>query len=284
MTNSLFIPIGIASLAAMGLTAGIITPRRLSVRRIALDSPMGGRPFLHMSDYHYELLRVSPSRLRSAILRANPSAILFTGDLFCYAQNARSALLSLKEAAGDIPVIMCLGNHEYKAYRVGTPGPQDPQNVDEFMALAQQMGFTIGRNLVVQHQGYNIALLDDFRRNSHDLDSYSNEIHALLTGVSQGPTIVLCHSPATAGIIAKLPLDPSSRPVMVLCGHFHGGQVDLPGHPEYFHFRSELKHLPKHYRGLKVHNGIPVHISRGLGNVVVPIRFASTPEITILDV
>ena len=282
MTNTGLILGGVAGLAAIGATIGLVTPRQLSVSHIELSTPLQGNTFLHMSDYHYELLRVSPDKLKKAISDINPTAILFTGDLFYKAQNSTSALNHFKQIVGDIPVIMCLGNHEYKAYRVDTPGPDDPQNVDEYMCRVKEMGFIIGRNEIVNQFGYNFVLLDDFRENRQNLDSYTSTIHALLSSVAGTPTIVLCHSPATAGLIAKLPLEENERPSMVLCGHYHGGQVDLPGHPEYYHFRSEMKHLPGHFRGLKVHNHVPVYISRGLGSVVVPIRFASTPEITVI--
>lgn len=282
MTNIELILGGIAGLAAIGATIGFATPHQLSVSNIKLNTPLQGNTFLHFSDYHYELLKVSPDKLKKAIASINPTAILFTGDLFCYAQNSTLALNSLKQVVGDIPVIMCLGNHEYKAYRVSTPKATDPQNVDEYISLVKELGFTIGRNETISMFGLNFVLLDDFRENRRDLESYTNKILSLLVS-SSSPTIVLCHSPATAGIISKLPLEDSQKPALVLCGHYHGGQVDLPGHLEYYHFRSEIKHLPKHYRGLKVHNNIPVYISRGIGSVVVPIRFASTPEITIIS-
>jgi len=37
-------------------------------------------------------------------------------------------------------------------------------------------------------------------------------------------------------------------------------------------------------KGLNIINRIPVYISRGLGNVVIPFRLGSRPEITFIDI
>ena len=290
MTNELlYLAGGLGAVAVAGLTVGLVTPRLLSVETVAIASclpdhrPTGTR-FIHISDYHFEQMLVSEEKLTQAIDRADPEAILFTGDLFGYASSATKALESLRRVAGTRPVFMCLGNHEYKAYRISTAPAGEPDSVDSYMEHARSLGFTIARYGLWEHARHNIVAVDDYRANSQDLALYKANIQQqLLLTNPELPTILLCHSPATAGIIANMDLPYAHRPHMILCGHYHGGQVDLPGHPEYIHFRRELAMLPRHFRGLKVHNHIPVYVSRGLGCVVLPLRFASTPEITIIQ-
>lgn len=290
MTNELlYFAAGIGAFAAAGLTAGLVTPRLLSVETVAIESclpehqPTGIR-FAHISDYHYEMMMVSPEKLARAITQADPNAILFTGDLFSRASNASRALESLRRIAGDRPVYMCLGNHEHKAYRNSTALDGEPDSLDSYMELARSLGFTIARYGLWQCAGHNIAAVDDYRSNSQNIALYRANIQQLLSDANpELPTILLCHSPATAGIIANMDIPYAQRPHMILCGHYHGGQVELPGHPGYTHFRRELALLPGHYRGLRVHNHIPVYINRGLGCVALPLRLASTPEITIIQ-
>ena len=67
----------------------------------------------------------------------------------------------------------------------------------------------------------------------------------------------------------------------MFAGHFHGGQIWMPCNLEFFLLRDDVLCKMGIRRGLKCINGIRVYINRGLGNVVVPFRFLSRPEILI---
>ena len=288
MTNGLCWALaGLGTLAAAGLGTLAATPRLLSVTEPDLSAQFAGygvrRTFVHISDYHYELLRVPERRIKDAFDRIDPDAVLFTGDLFCKAKYSLPALESLLRVTGGRPLYMCLGNHEYKAYRISEAPPGLPQSTDEFIGLAESRGCHICHDGVYAFQGVNIAVLDEFRANAGMESSYRQKaVETLNSCPADVPLILLCHNPSSAGVIARIPAGDVHRPDLVLCGHYHGGQIDLSGHPEYSHFRREMQYLPGHYRGLAFHDGLPVYISRGLGNVIVPFRFRSVPEITVL--
>ena len=86
--------------------------------------------------------------------------------------------------------------------------------------------------------------------------------------------IVLAHNPDTA----DTPF--SARVDLMLSGHTHGGQVNIPfvGPPvlpvKNKTYSSGLKFSPR---------GMPVFISRGIGWAVYPVRFNCLPEIAVLE-
>jgi uncharacterized protein len=85
--------------------------------------------------------------------------------------------------------------------------------------------------------------------------------------------IVLAHNPDSADTILE------SKPDLVISGHTHGGQVNIP-----FIGTPVLPVKNKNYSfGLKrsIEN-IPVFISRGIGWAIYPVRFNCFPEIAVL--
>jgi len=84
--------------------------------------------------------------------------------------------------------------------------------------------------------------------------------------------IVLAHNPDTADTFFKTRVD------LMICGHTHGGQVNIPlwGPPI----------LPVHNKayssGFIVTPKTRLFISKGLGWAVLPMRFNCLPEIAIL--
>ncbi|MGH9916826.1 MAG: hypothetical protein ACRD63_16250, partial [Pyrinomonadaceae bacterium] len=71
---------------------------------------------------------------------------------------------------------------------------------------------------------------------------------------------------------------------LVLSGHTHGGQIS---------WRSEHSHNGRDgrsgrpgrrlLRGLGRRGNTQIYVSRGLGTVVLPIRYGSPPEVSLLE-
>ena len=87
---------------------------------------------------------------------------------------------------------------------------------------------------------------------------------------------MLAHEPQYSELYKKLGAD------LVFTGHYHGGQIIIPGmgglvSPEYEFF-------PKPYDGMTDMDGMQLVLSRGLGNSVLPVRINNFPEIVVVKV
>ncbi|HBQ63378.1 MAG TPA: hypothetical protein DD727_00315 [Clostridiales bacterium] len=71
---------------------------------------------------------------------------------------------------------------------------------------------------------------------------------------------------------------------LFLCGHFHGGQIWAPFRFEFFRLRNEKLCKQGIYRGLHRIRKTDVYISRGIGNVLVPLRLGSLAEMTVFRI
>jgi predicted MPP superfamily phosphohydrolase len=84
--------------------------------------------------------------------------------------------------------------------------------------------------------------------------------------------LLLAHNPTILRRAARAAVD------LVLSGHTHGGQVT---------WRSERNRSgrPRRrmLRGLGRRGNTQIYVTRGLGTVVLPIRYGCPPEISVLD-
>jgi len=90
----------------------------------------------------------------------------------------------------------------------------------------------------------------------------------------EAPVILLAHEPI---IFRRVP----GRVSLTLCGHTHGGQVNLPMVTQDFmisYFGSDLVY------GHIVESGRHLIISAGLGTSITPVRFMRPPEVVQLTI
>jgi predicted MPP superfamily phosphohydrolase len=84
--------------------------------------------------------------------------------------------------------------------------------------------------------------------------------------------LLLAHNPIILRRAARAAVD------LVLSGHTHGGQVAIRG--ERSTVRGARKRLLK---GLGRLSNTQIYVNRGLGTVVLPIRYGCPPEISLLE-
>jgi len=249
----------------MLVEAGYLRPEYLKFR----DKGAGIRIAL-LSDIHTGLLLVPVKRLKNEIKKARPDLLIIAGDLMDRPSLMGRFLRWLKALELDIPVYVILGNHDYKCFK------KDPGFRDILLENLRNAGVHVLVNqwTFFEKKGIRISIsgLDDYRHGSRDYSAAFDfpEGADFRLSVAHNPESVLHVSPG--------------RTDLMLCGHFHGGQIWMPFHLEYRILRDESTCKMGYRKGLNTINGIPVYISRGLGNVVVPFRLGSRPEITFIDI
>ncbi|MBS0272795.1 MAG: UDP-2,3-diacylglucosamine diphosphatase LpxG [Proteobacteria bacterium] len=296
----------------IGIWPRYIEPRLLEVNRLSLPiahlpAQLVGLNILHFSDLHWSA-QFSFSLRKKLIRKINalkPDLILFTGDFLCRSQledreGLKNVLESLKATIGCFAV---LGNHDYARFvTVNEQGDYDveapssasniskgfkrlfrqvsltqqvtPQarQVDlhaELMALLKQTPFQILNNATKQiaykGQRVNICGLGEY-----SLGRFNPEI-AFKEYDERYPGIILSHNPDALEILKHYPGE------IILSGHTHGGQVNLPIFWKRF---TRIAHLQfKH--GLKVIDKKWAYINRGISSVM-KFRWFAAPELTLL--
>lgn len=237
-----------------------------------------GLRFLHLSDIHINLLLVPSARLRKTIMKANPDYILISGDLIERPENMKKFIKWYKGLGIKIPVFAVFGNHEHKCFK------KHPQFKDEFVSAMKELNIRLLINDVFIVQGKKahssseakkVALvgIDDIKTGT----LFNNDT---LTGLKDkcDTIIAFSHNPDVSLHLPECSVD------LLLTGHFHGGQIRMPFKLEYTLFRKEKTTKMRYYKGFATIRGNLTYISRGLGTVLVPFRFFSVPEVTVIDI
>lgn len=242
----------------------------LKVERLDFSHNGSGLRIMHLTDLHVYLSRVPADKIRKIIKAENPDIILISGDYINVPIHATQFLEYLHTFCKGYRTIICLGNHDLHAFSSSRHG------LDNFIREIEALQVEVLRNrtIVVEKQGkkYNIIGIDDLREGNPDIEK------ALIGCVPGAPKISLTHNPDLALQIPGKIVD------YMFCGHFHGGQIWMPFNLEFLLLRKDQLCRMGIKRGYKRINDIKVYINRGLGNVAVPMRFLSRPEILICTI
>ena len=189
-----------------------------------------------------------------------PDLIALTGD---YTTSYRRYIQPCAEALGKLEapegVWAVLGNHDHYT---------DPELTSR--ALEQNHIRVLNNANTILRRGSDslqLAGIDDW---SWAANNWSRAFQGL---DRQRATVLLSHQPSV------LDLAESQGASLILSGHTHGGQIDLPflGAPA----RFATKDL-KYARGLFQRGNTQLYVSTGTGVIGLPMRFAVRPEIAIL--
>ncbi len=269
-----------AALAGTAATALLyatrVEPYWLQVVRHELPLPgwpaaLDGLTVLHLSDFHTRPGDRRGHRLiaDAAGLRADVVALTGDyGDVPAYADDAAALLAPLRGRLGTFAV---LGNHDADVAPYVTPHRFSRDASGRVGALLEANGATalIDENVRLDHAGARLWIVG-----LDDPHTFHDDPARAFAGVPDAePAIVLAHSWEPA-----IPLQ-RHGPTLVLCGHTHGGQVRLPF--------QDAPHTNTHRRptragGLFRVDGMPVHISHGLGGSHT-LRFLVPPQAVIFS-
>ena len=240
------------------------------VERLDFSRDGNGIRIMHLSDLHVFLSRIPARKIREIVKMENPDVILISGDYINVPLHAAYFLEYLHTFCKGYRTIICFGNHDLQAFSGNKPG------LDNFIREieALQVEVLINRSVVVEKYSkkYNIIGIDDLREGNPDIEK------ALVGCIQGSPKIGITHNP---DLVLQIP---GKSVDYMFCGHFHGGQIWMPFNLEFVLLRKEQLCRMGIRRGYHQINGMKVYLNRGLGNVVVPLRFMSRPEILICTI
>ena len=238
----------------------------LSIERQEISLPrlppkLDGLRIVHLSDFHYGPL-VNPKHLERAVRAANglrPDVIALTGD---YISQDRMYAAPCAEVVGKLRarygVYAVLGNHDHWT--------DATLITDLFRAEGIRVLINEGTRMDLRGESFWLAGVDDTMVGLEDLP-------LALAGSSDDEfKLLLAHNPIILRRAARVSVD------LVLSGHTHGGQVT---------WRSEKSRSgrPRRrmLRGLGRRGNTQIYVTRGLGTVVLPIRYGCPPEVSVLE-
>ena len=228
----------------------------------ALPNSLHSLRIVQISDIHYGLF-LPKDWLSEAVRQANrlkPDIIALTGDFVTYSRrNIGPVAELLGQLRARYGVFAVLGNHDFRV---------DP---DAMTVALRRQRIEVLRNRHVSvgfgRQAIYLAGVDDY--------GYGADVRSTMRGVpGEAATVLLAHNPRVINLASR------NRVSLVLSGHTHGGQVNLPligtvygRSPERLRYKIGWDRM----------GDTQIYVSRGIGTIVLPWRVRCPAEITHLE-
>ncbi len=258
--------LGLAGTGSYGWGA-LVERHRITVERTNCPLPrqhagLDGVTIGVMADFHFdETLEVDFVERCVATMNAQkPDVIILMGDYISEDVSAMPLLCgALKRLSAPLGIYAALGNHDqwHDTVRV--------------TAALQKAGLRVLRNegLILSKGGADFALAA-----TESVWAGNPDLPRALKGVERDvPVILGAHEPDFFDTAKKDP-----RVLLQLSGHTHGGQICAP----FFGALRLPSYGKKYVSGLYSKQGQHVYVTRGIGTIAIPARFACPPEVTIL--
>ncbi len=244
-----------------------ITHQQIIVEKLPVE--FHGFRIVQISDIHHSPF-LDEERINEAVRMANdlqPDLVALTGD---YISHSRDYIPTCARALGKLRaehgVFAVLGNHDH-----WTDGEMMRDAlVDHGVRVLCNESARIEKGVSY----ITLAGVDDMMVKRDDLRK------ALEETSWEETRILLSHNPAIIREAARAGID------LVLSGHTHGGQINwrlLIGRKDRKTARWLRRPSRRLTRGHAQLGSTQLYVNRGLGTVVVPLRYGCTPEITILE-
>ena len=215
-----------------------------------------------IADLHVGLFSGHERQLKQIVKKLNqqqPDLVVVAGDWTYEPENCLVQELEILKQI-QAPVYSVPGNHDEQY-----PGPP----------IYQLLSDALEKNNVIDIED-KIIEFDEFRLiGVGDLWAGKTNMRCMPDLPQDRPWLILSHNPDTVDMVPELAM----RPLM-LSGHTHGGQIELPWITNYIMQRVSIL---GHKKGFYTHEHADVFVTVGTGMVGVPFRFRVPPTIDIIE-
>jgi predicted MPP superfamily phosphohydrolase len=236
----------------------------LSLERVNIDlerlpKNLDGFKIIHLSDIHHSPF-TNIEHIKRAVKIANrlkPDMFVLTGDYVSHeTQYIAPVAKVLGKLRSEFGTYACLGNHDHWT---------DAASVTRHF----------------REEGINVLINEGFRFEGRGGSFWLAGVDDHMVGLTDVPAalkgsypdemkLLLAHNPIIFRKAVRAGVD------LTLSGHTHGGQVKIRD--------DEKRILPRRRlsSGLHRRKSSQIYITRGIGTVVLPVRYQCPPEISLL--
>lgn len=243
--------------------ANSLSLEHVEIELTRLPKKLDGFRIIQLSDTHHSPF-TSLDHIERAVKVANrlkPDMFVLTGD---YVSHEREYIAPVAAVLGKLKakygVHACLGNHDHWT---------DAGLVTHlFRGEGINVLINEGFRFETRRGSFWIAGVDDHMVGKTDVPA------ALRGSFPDEMKLLLAHNPIIFREAARYGVD------LTLSGHTHGGQIKLRSA-----VKDEKRILPRRRlkAGLHRRRKSQIYITRGIGTVVVPMRYQCPPEISLLE-
>ena len=240
--------------------ANTLTVEKVKIRLKRLPKNLENFRILHLSDIHHSPF-TNLEHIARAVEIANdlkPDMFVLTGD---YVSHESEYIAPAAEVLGrlesEFGTFACLGNHDHWT---------DGEMVTESLRQANiNVLNNEGFRFTAKDASFWLAGVDDYMVGKTDLRS------ALRGSFPDEMKLLLAHNPKILSRAARADVD------LIFSGHTHGGQIKIRDQEKRILPRRKLKN------GLYRRKDTQIYITRGIGTVVLPVRYQCPPEISLIE-
>lgn len=273
MKKRILLMIPIIIVACIFCYARFIEPNLLVVKTIDIESKKAIKPctITFFTDTHfgkyYDVNHID--EIVEKINQTNPDIVIFGGDLLDnYARDRDSIDLDylskqLQKIEAKVDKFAIWGNHDYGGGAV--------RMYEQFMTSSD---FRVVKNELIEVRdcGINLIGFDDYLMGMRDSSLYKINSDSL--------NIIASHEPIVSQLLE------GNGDNLMLSGHTHGGQVNIPFLTSKFLPEGSGQFVKGFYdeKELNTSLSLRMYTSSGIGMTRYPYRFLNTPEIITINI
>ena len=286
---------GLGAMAMSGGFAGYATAYEtgwaLALTSYAMSPPGWPRDFplriAVIADIHACYPWMSEQRIGDIVNLANaqrPDLTVLLGDFVCTHRFVTGYVPpgawaeQLARLQAPLGVYSILGNHDWWSAAIPSEPADGSRSIRRALAQAR-IPVLENQSIRLAQNGkpfWLIGLGDQLARSYHRRGLHGvDDLPAAMREVNdEAPAILLAHEPYVFGRVPD-------RIALTLCGHTHGGQINLPfvGSP-FVHARRGAK---TYIYGVYSEGERQLVVSGGLGTSLAPVRVLRPPEVVTID-